>query len=140
MHRTVRSGFGVLVMFGCASAQAAGVTLDCAWRPASTVAEIGVHGTVSVQVSGVSHTIEIPSPDGPWSGHLAVRFSLPADWVVRDGHVFAASSGASAMFWKEPGSGGGDIYSIDRENGDFYHWHGGAIVAGGRCTGASFPI
>ena len=26
MHRTVRSGFGVLVMFRCASAQAAGVT------------------------------------------------------------------------------------------------------------------
>ena len=139
-----RSGTRSLMLLSLAVASCAGAradeTLTCRYRPADSVEAIGVHRTVTGSTNDRTAVARTPSPIGPWSGEIRVRISLPTATVWRDGRSFPATSGPSAITWKQANGADLDTYAIDRMNGDLYHWRNGAIVEGGLCTGTAYPF
>ena len=115
-------------------------TLTCRYRPADSVAAIGIHQTFTGSINGRKAVVRTPSPNGPWSGEIRVRIPLPTATVWRDGRSFPATSGPSAVTWKQLNGADLDTYAVDRVNGDLYHWRNGVIVEGGLCTGTAYPF
>ena len=136
-----RGGTRLLMLASLASAAVASCagaradeTLTCRYRPADSVEAIGVHRTLAGSIDGHAAVVRTPSPNGPWSGEMRVRISLPTATVWRDGRSFPATSGPSAVTWEQGDGARRDTYAVDRVNGDLYHWRNGVIVEGGLCT------
>ena len=137
---TVRSMALISVACFCCTEARADATLTCRYRPAASIEAIGVHQTFTGTIAAPPAVVRTPRPDGPWSGQLQVRISLPGSTVWRDGHSFPATYGPSAVTWKQVDGTGSNKYAVDRVNGDLYHWRNGRIVEGGRCAGTAYPF
>ena len=139
-----RSGTRLLMLAPVAVASCAGAradeTLTCRYRPAASMEAINAHRTFTGSINGHTAVVRTPSPNGPWSGEMRVRISLPTSTVWRDDRSFPETSDPSAVTWDQMDGTDLDTYAVDRVNGDLYHWRNGRIVEGGFCTGTAYPF